>query len=129
MARDTAQRRAIERAFRECGHAMAPPRVLESAGAFMDDLSMPTVYRNLKRMRDEGVLKSFQIPGDRSTYYELADHEHHHHFICRRCLRFYPIECLKEIIRKLLPKGFVLEGHDVQLYGLCDECGGKMSKR
>lgn len=125
MKRDTAQRRAIERAFRECGHAMTPPQALAAAERFLDNLSLPTIYRNLKRMREEGVLRSFQIPGERATYYELADQEHHHHFICRRCSRLYPVDCLSEIMRKLLPRGFVLEGHDVQLYGLCDSCGGK----
>jgi len=121
MQRKTTQRQAITKAFEESGHALTPTQVLAAAKKHLPTLSIPTVYRNLQRLCRERQLVAFHLPGRRVTYYELAQ-EHHHHFVCRKCGRLYGVECLAESIRRLLPKGFVLENHDVQLYGLCRAC-------
>jgi len=124
MERKTTQREAIVKAFEEAGHALTPAEALAAAKTHLRTLSLPTVYRNLERLRREHRLVAFNLPGKRVAYYELAQ-AHHHHFICRHCERLFGVDCLAESIRKLLPTGFVLEDHDVQLYGLCPACNRK----
>ena len=128
MPRNTTQRDAIKKAFEESGHAMTATQVLMAAKKHLKTLSVPTVYREMRRLCRDNEVVAFFLPGQRVTYYEIAQ-EHHHHFICRQCKRLYGVECLTEHIRKLLPKGFILEDHDVQLYGLCPSCGGKRTQR
>ena len=50
---------------------------------------------------------------------------HHHHFACRSCDRVFGVEGCRSSAAALtrgLPEGFLLEGHDVWLHGLCAEC-------
>jgi Fur family ferric uptake transcriptional regulator len=60
------------------------------------------------------------------TLYELAGKGHHHHFHCRACNRTLALAvpgcALKE--DAMVPDGFVVEEHQVFLFGICPSCAG-----
>ena len=121
MKRNTRQREAIRRAFRNNSHPMVPLEVLKAAQRYEPRVGIATVYRTLKALCKEGWLVPFDLPGEKVTYYERTQ-SHHHHFVCRSCQRLYKVDCLAENFRKLIPKGFVLENHEFLLYGVCAPC-------
>jgi len=84
-------------------------------------LNQATVYRNLKILLKEGFIRSIQHP-QLGTVYETAGKDHHHHFHCRSCDRLYEIRGCALNNKKSHPPGFVTEGHDVFLFGVCPSC-------
>lgn len=121
MERNTAQRRAICRAFEESGRPMSPQEVLKAAEPHASGLGIATVYRTLNSLAESGWLLAVQIPGEPPRY-EMCGKAHHHHFRCRSCNQVYEIQGCPGNLEPLLPKGFRLEGHEVVLYGLCATC-------
>ncbi len=122
MKRDTSQRRALLKAFQQAGRPLTPGKALELAMPHARGLGIATVYRNLKALAAEGVLKPVGLPGEATCRYELCGKAHHHHFHCRRCHQVYDVNGCPGNIVPLVPKGFVLEDHEVVLYGLCSAC-------
>lgn len=87
----------------------------------MPGIGMATIYRNIKSMLESGEITAVSLPGGGDRY-EIAGHGHHHHFHCRLCDRMYEVDACPGDMRKLAPKGFVLESHELTLYGLCGDC-------
>jgi Fur family transcriptional regulator, ferric uptake regulator len=123
MERNTRQRSAIRDAIARAERPLLPQEVLEAAQESVPGLSIATVYRNLKALTDEGELKPVNLPNE-SPRFELAGHSHHHHFQCRRCQRVFDVNACPGDLSHLAPQGFVVEDHDLTLYGLCKECAG-----
>ena len=119
--RNTRQKDAIRAAFVETNRPLSPDEVLSYAKRSVDDLSIATVYRNLKTMVEEGWLIAVQIPGEPPRY-EVAGKEHHHHFLCQDCHKVYELEGCLPSVRHKLPRGFRVLGHDLLLHGLCAAC-------
>lgn len=124
MSRNTAQREAIRRSLREAGRPLSAVEVLELAQRDVPGLGVATVYRTIKSLVEEGDLITVPLPGS-SDRYESRDAalHHHHHFICNTCGRAYDIPGCTMGFEGMTPPGFVVSGHDVVLYGVCDRCG------
>jgi Fur family transcriptional regulator, ferric uptake regulator len=84
-------------------------------------LGMATVYRNIKSLREEGVLAAVELPGVPDRY-EIAGKGHHHHFHCQECDRVFDVDGCPRAIAELTPQGFQLRSHEVILYGRCEKC-------
>jgi Fur family transcriptional regulator, ferric uptake regulator len=121
MERDTRQRRAIRDVLLAAGRPLSPHEVLAGAKRKVRGLGIATVYRTLKGLVDQGWLAAVELPGEPPRY-ELAGKGHHHHFHCRGCGRVYELEGCPEGLKRLAPKGFSLETHEVVLYGRCAAC-------
>ena len=122
MERDTQQRRAIVRVLERAGRPLSPREVLRAAATAAPTLGIATVYRTLKALTHAGRINPVRIPGQ-SPRYEPAGKRHHHYFRCRRCDQVFEIAGCPGNLDPLLPKGFILEDHEVVLYGLCATCG------
>ena len=120
-ARQTTQRRAIHQAFESTRRPLGPQEVLEIAKKSVPRLGIATVYRALKAMVEEGELQVVELPGAPSRY-ELAGMSHHHHFHCRDCDRVFDVEGCPDQVKEYTPPGFLVEAHEVVLYGLCASC-------
>ena len=81
---------------------------------------MATVYRTIKGLVEEGWLLAVDLPGE-APRYEVAGKAHHDHFRCRVCNRVFEVECSVRLSSKM-PRGFVVEGHETVLKGLCATC-------
>jgi Fur family transcriptional regulator, ferric uptake regulator len=121
MERNTRQRTAIRSAIAQAQRPLLPQEVLDAAQAQVPGLGLATVYRNLKALVDEGEVKSVHLPGDNPRF-ELAAHDHHHHFQCQQCERVFDVHACPGDLSRLAPAGFTVESHDLTLYGRCDEC-------
>jgi len=91
-------------------------------------IGQATVYRMLKLLTETDIAREVDF-GDGSMRYEhQLNHAHHDHLICEGCKK--NIEVLDEEIEKSQEKiakkhGFVLTGHKMYLYGICEECRKK----
>lgn len=123
MMRSTRQRSAIRAAIEAAGRPLLPQEVLEAAQTEVPALGIATVYRSLRMLLDEGAIQVVNLPGDNPRY-EPAQvaHTHHHHFQCRTCDRVFDVHDCPGDVQRLAPKGFVVEAHELVLYGTCADC-------
>jgi Fur family transcriptional regulator, ferric uptake regulator len=121
MKRDTAQRRAIREVFRSEARPLSPEEVLLGGQGVVPSLGIATVYRNIKALMTEGWLQTVELPGE-SARYELSERPHHHHFVCKRCDQAFDIEACPSDVEGLAPAGYLVEDHEVTLYGRCPAC-------
>ena len=133
MERNTRQRQAVLEAIDHAGRALTPSEILGLAQQAVASLNLSTIYRHLNALQDEARIVKVLLPGQAAARFEAtchADHgggqrgatHHHHHFHCSRCDRVYPLHACPGSMQELVPKGFVVEAHEITLSGLCAEC-------
>ena len=121
MERDTKQRRAIREIFTRERRPLSTDEVLAASRTLVPSLGIATVYRNIKSLADEGWLHSVELPGEPARY-ERCGKPHHHHFMCRECGFAFDVAACPEDIERLAPPGFVVDAHELVLYGHCPGC-------
>lgn len=121
MPRNTRQRAAISRVFSSTQPPLTPQEILLAAREEVPQLGIATVYRTIKALTESGILRVVVLPGEPPRY-ELANKKHHHHFHCRACGAVYDINRCITDFDEMRPPGFLLERHEVILYGLCKVC-------
>lgn len=96
----------------------------------LPQIDVSTIYRNLEKMVDEGIVLKFPDELGKKACYE-ASHEdcgHHLHLKCTECGKVIHLDCegMQEFVQHLkADHGFDLSYGNTVLYGLCDECGKK----
>ncbi|CAN7720478.1 transcriptional repressor [Pseudorhodoferax sp. LjRoot39] len=128
MERSTRQRDAIRQALVQAGRPLLPTEILAAAQIEVPALGIATVYRNLKQLAEAGEVQSVELPGD-APRFEPGGHHHHHHFSCTVCHRVFDVHACPGDMQKLAPPGFVVERHELTLYGRCDECAAPKASR
>lgn len=128
MERATRQRAALRDALAAAGRPLLPEELLEAAQAQVPGMGIATVYRNLKLLLADGELRVVQLPGANARY-EIAAHEHHHHFQCRSCDKVFDVHACPGDLAALAPKGFTVEDHELTLYGRCSACTAPPRRR
>jgi Fur family ferric uptake transcriptional regulator len=121
MERRTRQRDAVEQAIAGTAAPLTAEEVLATARRASPGLGLATVYRTLKRLVEAGQVVTVELPGEPARY-ESAHLAHHHHFHCRSCSRVFEVLDCPRQLERITPQGFVLERHEVVLYGLCRSC-------
>ena len=121
--RQTAQREAILRAIQAARGPLTIEQIHRRAQGGQPGLGVATVYRTVKLLLESRQLHAVIMP-DGERRYEAADLEHHHHFHCRRCRHVYDLPGCSLSIPSgtILPGGFVVDGHEVTLFGVCPGC-------
>lgn len=87
------------------------------------NVSLATVYRNLKHMIEIGIAR--ELYTDNSSRFD-ANMTDHYHFVCKNCSKLidiFPEEENSEI-KKIKSMGFEIDRYDLSIYGLCKECSG-----
>lgn len=83
-----------------------------------------TLYRTLDRLHDAGLLHR-RVGDDRvmrfATHEVENAHARHAHFRCDSCGRLYWLDA-KPPRKPALPDGFVVEGAEWTLHGICPRC-------
>ncbi len=121
MERTTAQRKAIHTVLEKSGRPLSPPEIFHEARHMAPGLGMATVYRTIKRLIDDQAIAQVGLPGE-APRYERAGMQHHHHFRCTSCNRVFDwFGCLCPC-EDSAPKGFEVKGHEIYLFGRCEEC-------
>jgi len=91
--------------------------------------SRATVYRALPLLMGAGIIQQTISPGERRRYEGALGHAHHDHLVCARCGKIveFQFEAFEVLQREVASKyGFRLTGHSHELFGVCDECDGKI---
>ena len=123
MKRNTSQREAIREVMVRAARPLSTGEIFDLARARIARLGIATVYRTLKSLKEDGAIREVGLPGQPSRW-ELANKDHHHHFLCRKCDKLFEIEgCLADL-GTLLPPGYFMEEHSILLEGKCRDCLG-----
>ncbi|MCQ2521086.1 MAG: transcriptional repressor [Lachnospiraceae bacterium] len=99
-----------------------------------ETMNLTTVYRNLDKLADEGILMKYKNPEEGSARYQYGGEsscKDHIHMQCNKCGKIYHMEChfMKEIAEHLEEHhGFKLDCSGSMLNGLCDKCQTKSIK-
>ncbi len=93
------------------------------------DISRATVYRNLNKLENEGIIKKYPLKKGKETAFQFCGEKNfcdsHFHLKCLKCDKLVHLEC--EETEKLT--GHILKEHrfkvskcDTLLYGYCENC-------
>jgi len=88
----------------------------------MPSLSLATVYRNCKRLVEQGEI--LQLDTDGKTAHFDADISDHQHFVCKTCGKVYDMffKLPESLIDKNAPCGFKTDTYKLFFYGVCSDC-------
>ena len=127
--RNTKQKKIIISCLKSCGGVHLTVEELYNRIMSNDQkISIATVYRNLRLLEEQGMVKKVYVADDALAYYELSENNlphSHHHLICRNCGAIIDFEAdLLDSLEKMIEetKGFSIEDHRVVFYGTCKEC-------
>jgi len=87
------------------------------------NISMGTVYRNLKLLAQDGQIREIEIPGSLSRF--DGKKHNHYHFRCEKCGHLFDLDEVKDrtmetnIAQKT---GFKVKRHYLEFIGLCLDC-------
>ncbi len=135
--RVTNQRRRILEVVRRAESHPTAEWVYQKVRRRLPRVSLGTVYRNLKLLAEEGLIRELDNRGFGRYDGNTARHDH---FTCQRCGRIFDLEArLDPFLRRRIRArtGFVVTHHRIEFYGLCSSCvlaadrarGGEASKR
>lgn len=121
--RRTKQRDAIIKEILQSEGPLSIAEIHEKAGRQIPQLGVATVYRAIKTFMDEGRVRVVELPGEEPRY-EPAGRGHHHHFRCLSCEQTFDLEVCPVGIPNgtMLPGGYMVEDHNLTLYGRCLKC-------
>jgi Fur family transcriptional regulator, ferric uptake regulator len=130
--RITAPRRAVMTVLKHVDVPLDAAAVLAHGRKQHASLGLVTVYRTLDLFQDLGLVRRVHEE-DGCHGYALASPGHHHTVICRRCGRaveFTGCEEMRALVRRAEAEtGFRVEGHMLQLSGLCRRCVREIKER
>lgn len=91
-------------------------------------ISRSTVYRQISKLLESGVIRRFETSGEKNFVYQYADAhvgcDAHLHLKCIGCGRLYHMDCVKlDEMREHIYKehGFIIGGGAV-ISGICTDC-------
>lgn len=119
MGAPSKRREAIRKLLQEASGPLSANELwlaLQESG-----IGLATIYRTLKQGVEDGALREVDLPGSQARY-EPADRTHHHHFLCSDCKRVLDLEGCVPGLETILPPHFRLTGHEILLFGQCDDC-------
>ena len=88
------------------------------------NISLSTVYRNLRALKKLGLVEELHFD-ESHHHYEAKPSAEHHHLVCLGCGKVVEFGCQlshklrREIARK---KGFKVTGVEVHMTGYCSKC-------
>jgi Fur family peroxide stress response transcriptional regulator len=124
--RITPQRHAIlEYLINSMSHPTADDIYKSLEGKF-PNMSVATVYNNLRVFREVGLVKELTY-GDASSRFDFVTTEHYH-VICEKCGKIvdfhYPgLDEVENLAQHVT--GFKVGYHRMEVYGICPECAEK----
>lgn len=122
----TKTRKAFTELFSRSPIPLSVPDILRELQKLRVAVNKTTVYRELERMQNLGIVESVQFR-DRKRYYELASRDHHHHLVCVRCERIEDVDVdesglLLEERKVIREKDFAIVRHSLEFFGFCRQC-------
>jgi Fe2+ or Zn2+ uptake regulation protein len=123
MNRRSKQREAIVRVLNGSKSHPTADWVYEQVRKEIPSISLGTVYRNLKMMKEQGEILELGTAGGLGRF--DGNSQNHYHFRCDRCGRVYDIdEPIDRTIDQRVAEttGFKISHHRLEFRGLCNDC-------
>ena len=125
--RITPKVRAVIELFLERQSVLDPFEVQAWLKKKFKGVGLPTVYRILEKLAERGILLTVASEDRQLRYFICRDiaHDHHHHFICRKCGRVEEVNlCLMDEVARYVKRHLkaTVENHFLQIEGLCAKC-------
>lgn len=123
MLRKSKQREAIIRFVRGTNSHPTADWIYEEVRKEIPDISLGTVYRNLRLLRESGEISEIDLSSTLSRFDGKPDN--HYHFRCEKCGRVFDVdEPVDEGINDRIARktGFRISHHRLEFRGLCKEC-------
>lgn len=120
----TPQRFAILEYLYTCHDHPTVEDVYTSLAAKYHNLSIATVYKNLRVFKKLGLVKELMIGEDSTRRYEAVTTEHYH-VICTSCGVINDVQLLESPTLKAQIEqatGFVVSMYTVETQGICPQC-------
>jgi Fe2+ or Zn2+ uptake regulation protein len=94
--------------------------IYQSARDIEPNISLGTVYRNLKLLADEGEIITLETE-DKKLHYD-GDTSRHSHFICSKCGKIIDLFKPAAMPDEIKQEGLLVTGEKCVYYGYCPEC-------
>jgi Fur family peroxide stress response transcriptional regulator len=95
--------------------------VYEQVRPQLPDISLGTVYRNIKVCREDGLLVSVGVVNNEERFDGIV--EPHPHAICTKCGCIIDVKCTPPDGPGM--NGFAVDSRRTVFYGVCAKCGGQ----
>ncbi len=122
--RMTRQRREILAALARSRSHPSAEELLRQVRAALPRASLGSVYRNLRTLREAGLVREI-VTGEGRRYDAVT--APHPHFVCERCSRVFDLArpLAARALSRALPPGFAVSQIHLELRGTCSECGNQ----
>jgi len=123
MLKRSKQREAILRVLRGTISHPTVDWIYDEVRKEIPNISLGTVYRNLRLLRENGEILEIDLSGTFSRFDGNPDN--HYHFRCEKCGRVFDVAepVNKELDKRVAQKtGFKISHHRLEFRGLCKEC-------
>jgi len=123
MNRETKQRDAILRFLRNSRNHPTADFIYEEVKKNIPRISKGTVYRNLRRLEENGEISALNLNGTVSRYEVKQDN--HYHFRCDSCGKVVDVDEQVDNaldMRVARRTGFMVLYHQTEFRGLCKDC-------
>lgn len=123
MVRVSRQRKAILKVLRSTNSHPTADWVYEQVRQEIPNVSLGTIYRNLKLLAQEGKILQLDFAGTPSHF--DANTRNHYHFRCTRCGRIFDVDepVHKELDKRVaLKTGLKVFHHRLEFNGVCQDC-------
>jgi Fur family ferric uptake transcriptional regulator len=128
--RITAPRRAVVAVLGAAESPLSPQQICARAHSLHPKLGLKTVYRTLALLDDLGLVQRVHRSNGCQAYVATSP-GHRHHIVCQQCGRtaeFLGSEDVRALIDRVEESTrFRVDGHLLQLFGLCPDCRGNRS--
>lgn len=105
---------------------MTAEQIFETLRQTYPKVVLATVYNNLNRLWQEGLIRKVSVEGLPDRYDRIQRHDH---LVCRQCGKLLDID-LGDLTRQLEEKtGFPILSYDLKLLYLCEECRKESQKK
>ena len=128
--RITPQRQAVLRFLIESNSHPTADEIYKALSPQFSNMSVATVYNNLKVFKDSGLVKELTY-GDAASRFDFET-DNHYHVICSECGKItdfhYPrLDEVENIAQHIT--SFAVTHHRMEIYGVCPECMNKKGNR
>lgn len=120
----TAPRLAVLDAVRTGGPHPDVERIALGARTRLGNVSLRTVYDNLRILTEAGLVRRFEPAGSPARY-EVRVGDNHHHLVCRACGATADVDCTVGAAPCLEPcddAGYEVDEAEVTFWGFCGDC-------
>ncbi len=124
VTRQTWQRAAVRDLMEGAREFRTAQQVHDQLRGIGAKVGLATVYRALQAMAEAGEVDVLRTP-DGEAAYRRCSAGHHHHLVCRRCgfsIEIKPTDLEAWAVSVAQQHGFTQVGHELEIFGLCQDC-------